>query len=83
MKEYIASFIKEKDLKIGDTVIIQKQGDVIPEVIAVNKDKRTGKEKEFTMPTTCPVCGAPAIREPGESATYCTGIECPAKALKQ
>ncbi len=53
-------FIKEKDLKIGDTVIIQKQGDVIPEVIAVNKDKRTGKE----------------------SATYCTGIECPAKALK-
>ena len=75
-------FIKEKDLKIGDTVVIQKQGDVIPEVIAVNKDKRTGKEKEFTMPTTCPVCGAPAIREPGESATYCTGIECPAKALK-
>ena len=75
-------FIKEKDLKIGDTVIIQKQGDVIPEIIAVNKDKRTGKEKEFTMPTTCPVCGAPAIREPGESATYCTGIECPAKALK-
>ena len=75
-------FIKEKGLKIGDTVIIQKQGDVIPEVIGVNTDKRTGNEQDFQMPTTCPVCGAPAIREEGESATYCTGIECPAKALK-
>ena len=75
-------FIKEKGLKIGDTVIIQKQGDVIPEVIGLNTDKRTGNEQDFQMPTTCPVCGAPAIREEGESATYCTGIECPAKALK-
>ena len=75
-------FIKEKEIKIGDHVIIQKQGDVIPEVIAVNKDKRTGNEQEFQMPKICPVCGALAIREQGESATYCTGIECPAKALK-
>lgn len=64
-------FIKEKDLKIGDTVVIQKQGDVIPEVIKVIKEKRTGKEVPFSMPTTCPVCGSPAIREKGEAATRC------------
>ncbi len=75
-------FIKEKDLKIGDTVIIQKQGDVIPEVIAVVKEKRTGEEKEFHMPTVCPVCGAPAVREEGEAATRCIGIECPAQTLR-
>ena len=75
-------FIKEKDLKIGDHVIIQKQGDVIPEVVDVIKDKRDGTEKDFEMPKVCPVCGAPAIREPGESAIRCTGIECSAKALR-
>ncbi len=56
-------FIKSKDLKIGDHVIIQKAGDVIPEVVDVVKEKRTGEESEFTMPETCPVCGGPAIRE--------------------
>lgn len=75
-------FVKEKDLKIGDTVIIQKAGDVIPEVVSVVKEKRTGNEKEFTMPKVCPVCGAPAIREDGEAVTRCTGIECSAKALR-
>lgn len=75
-------FIKEKDLKIGDTVVIQKAGDVIPEVVEVKKDKRAGNEKEFTMPSICPVCGAPAIREEGEAAIRCTGIECPAKLLR-
>ena len=75
-------FVKEKDLKIGDTVIIQKAGDVIPEVVSVVKEKRTGNEKEFTMPTVCPVCGAPAVREEGEAVTRCTGIECSAKALR-
>ena len=75
-------FVKEKDLKIGDTVIIQKAGDVIPEVVSVVKEKRTGKEKDFSMPTVCPVCGAPAIREEGEAVTRCTGIECSAKALR-
>ena len=75
-------FIKEKDLKIGDTVVIQKQGDVIPEVIKVVKEKRTGKEVEFHMPTVCPVCGAPAVREEGEAATRCIGIECPAQLLR-
>lgn len=75
-------FIKEKDLKIGDTVIIQKAGDVIPEVVEVVKEKRTGKEKAFTMPKVCPVCGAEAIREEGEAVTRCTGIECPAKLAR-
>lgn len=72
-------FVKERDIKVGDTVIIQKAGDVIPEVIGVNKEKRTGEEKEFEMPKTCPVCGAQAVREEGEAIWHCIGIECPAK----
>ena len=75
-------FIKEKDLKIGDTVVIQKAGDVIPEIVEVKKNKRTGEEKDFQMPKVCPVCGAEAVREEGEAAVRCTGIECPAKLFK-
>ena len=75
-------FVKEKDLKIGDTVIIQKAGDVIPEIVGVDISKRTGNEKDFEMPKVCPVCGATAVREPGESAVRCTGIECPAKLYR-
>ena len=75
-------FVREKDLKIGDRVIIQKAGDVIPEVVEAVKSKRTGEEKEFIMPKVCPVCGAPTIREEGEAVTRCTGIECSAKALR-
>ena len=75
-------FIKAKDLKIGDTVLIQKAGDVIPEIVKMNKEKRTGKEIDFEMPKTCPVCGAPAVREEGEAALRCTGVECPAKLYR-
>ena len=75
-------FIKEKGLRIGDTVVIQKAGDVIPEIVEVRKEKRTGQEIEFKMPETCPVCGAEALREEGEVALRCTGIECPAKLLR-
>ena len=75
-------FIKEKELKIGDTVVIQKAGDVIPEIVKVLKEKRTGEEKDFEMPKVCPVCGAEAVREEGESAIRCTGIECPAKLYR-
>ena len=75
-------FIKEKDIRIGDTVVIQKAGDVIPEIVEVKRKKRTGKEVEFEMPKVCPVCGAPAIREEGEAAVRCTGIECPAKLYR-
>ena len=75
-------FIKEKDIKIGDTVVIQKAGDVIPEVVRVIKEKRTGKEVSFSMPDRCPVCGAPTVREEGEAAVRCTGVECPAKLFR-
>ncbi len=75
-------FIKEKDLKIGDHIYIQKAGDVIPEVVGVIKEKRTGEEKDFEMPKNCPVCGAEVVREPGESASRCIGIECPARTLR-
>ena len=76
-------FIKEKDIRVGDTVVIQKAGDVIPEVVEVVKSKRTGKETIFKMPERCPVCGAQTIREEGESAWYCNGIECPAKLYRE
>ena len=75
-------FIREKDLKIGDTVVIQKQGDVIPEVVDVIRSKRTGDEKDFVMPETCPVCGAPVVKEEGEAVARCIGIECSAKLLQ-
>ena len=75
-------FIKEKDLKIGDTVVVQKAGDVIPEVVKVIAEKRTGKEKEFVMPDKCPVCGGPVIREEGEAVSRCIGIECKARNLR-
>lgn len=65
-------FIKQKNLKIGDTVIVQKAGDVIPEIVGVNEKKRTGEEIDFKMPKKCPVCGADAIREEGEAALRCT-----------
>ena len=75
-------FIREKGLKIGDRVIIQKAGDVIPEVVQALPEKRTGEEKEFEMPTTCPVCGGQVIRVPGQAVTKCIGIECPARNLR-
>ncbi len=75
-------FVIEKDIMIGDTVVIQKAGDVIPEVVKVVKEKRTGKEIAFKMPTKCPVCGADCKREEGESATRCLGVECPAKQYR-
>ena len=75
-------FIKEKDLKIGDRVIIQKAGDVIPEVVRAVTEKRTGEEREFEMPTVCPVCGGQVIRVPGQAVNKCIGIECPARNLR-
>ena len=75
-------FVKEKDLKIGDRVIIQKAGDVIPEVVRAVVEKRIGEEKDFEMPTTCPVCGGEVIRVPGQSVNKCIGIECPARNLR-
>lgn len=72
-------YIKEKDIRIGDTVIIKKAGDVIPEVVEVVKEERSGGEKPFEMPRECPVCKAETIREPGEAIIRCTNISCPAQ----
>ncbi|MGI6575546.1 MAG: NAD-dependent DNA ligase LigA [bacterium] len=72
-------YIREKDIKIGDQIVVQKAGDVIPEVVAVLKDKRTGTEIEFVMPERCPVCGSEVVRLPGEAAHRCTGLACPAQ----
>ena len=75
-------FIKEKDIRIGDTIVVQKAGDVIPEILEVKKEKRIGTEKVFKMPKVCPVCGAPVVREEGEAVSRCIGIECPAKLVR-
>lgn len=75
-------YIKENDIRIGDRVIIQKAGDVIPEVVGVNLEKRDGTEIVFEMPRVCPVCGAEAVREEGEAVVRCIGIECPAKLYR-
>jgi len=71
--------IKRKDVRIGDTVLIQRAGDVIPEVVSVITSKRTGREKKFKMPHKCPVCGSDVYRPEGEAVTRCTGIACPAQ----
>ena len=71
-------FIKEKDIRIGDTVIIQKAGEIIPEVVRPVLADRTGKEQVFVMPKTCPSCGGPVVRVEGEAATRCINPDCPA-----
>ncbi|PIZ74530.1 DNA ligase (NAD(+)) LigA [Candidatus Peregrinibacteria bacterium CG_4_10_14_0_2_um_filter_43_11] len=68
--------IKRKDVRIGDTVIIQKAGDIIPEVVEVLKELRTGQEKPFNMPTQCPVCGGGIVREEGEVISRCNNPKC-------
>ena len=75
-------YINEKDIRIGDTVIIQKAGDIIPEVVKTVEEERTGKEILFNMPDKCPVCGADVVKEDGEVAYRCTGIECRAQILR-
>lgn len=71
--------IDRKDIRIGDTVLVQRAGDVIPEVVKVIDAKRTGKEKPFQMPSSCPECGGEVVREEGEAAHRCINPDCPAK----
>ena len=77
-----ADYIAEKDIRIGDTVIIRKAGDIIPEVVEVNKDKRQGELKKFTMPENCPACGERIVRTEGEAAHRCINSDCPAQILR-
>jgi len=72
-------YVQAKDIRIGDRVIIQRAGDVIPEVVRVLTERRTGLEREFTMPTVCPECGSSVVREAGEAATRCVNLSCPAR----
>ncbi|MCD6028935.1 MAG: ligase, NAD-dependent [Thermomicrobiales bacterium] len=71
--------IRRKDIRIGDTVVVQRAGDVIPQVVQVITERRTGEEREFVMPDHCPVCGSPTHRAEGEAARYCTNSACPAQ----
>ena len=75
-------YIREKDIRIGDTVYVQKAGEIIPEVVAVIPEKRTGSEVVFEMPKVCPVCGSEVERLENEAAVRCTGIECPARLFR-
>ncbi|MBQ8174364.1 MAG: NAD-dependent DNA ligase LigA [Clostridia bacterium] len=77
-------FIREKDVRIGDLVTVQKAGDIIPEIVSVCRDKRTGEEKEYDMPTVCPSCGHPVSRDAdGEGAAVrCENPACPAQRVR-
>lgn len=68
--------IKRLDLRIGDTIVIQKAGDIIPEVVEVIKNLRSGQEKKFSLPKVCPICGGAVARKRGEVATYCQNVKC-------
>lgn len=75
-------FIKERDIRVGDTVLVRKAGEIIPEVLEVDVSLRPENTVSYEMPTHCPVCGAPAIREEQEAVIRCTGIECPARLFR-
>ncbi len=72
-------YIKDRDIRIGDTVWVQKAGEIIPQVIEVSIEERTGNEKIFEMPNHCPVCGEETVRLEGEAAVKCINISCPAQ----
>jgi DNA ligase (NAD+) len=71
--------VRRKDIRIGDAVVLQKAGDVIPEVVRAITDRRTGEERIYEMPATCPVCGTPVVRDEGAVRHYCANLACPAR----
>lgn len=75
--------IRRKDIRVGDTVVIQRAGDVIPQVVEVVTERRTGDEQPFALPDHCPVCGAQVERLPDEAMAYCTNISCPAQVRER
>ena len=75
-------FITQKDVRIGDTVLVRKAGEIIPEIVEVVADKRPADAQPYILPDTCPVCGAPVVRDEDGAALRCTGAECPAQLLR-
>ena len=75
-------FITQKDVRIGDTVLVRKAGEIIPEIVEVVADKRPADAQPYFLPDTCPVCGAPVVRDEDGAALRCTGAECPAQLLR-
>ena len=75
-------FISEKDIRIGDTVLVRKAGEIIPEVLSVVTEKRPPEAQPYVLPKTCPVCGAPVERDEDGAHVRCTGAECPAQLLR-
>ena len=75
-------FIAEKDIRIGDTVIVQKAGEIIPEIVSVVREKRPAGTQPYVLPEQCPVCGAPVARDEDGAHIRCTGAECPAQLLR-
>lgn len=75
-------FITDKDIRVGDTVVVQKAGEIIPEIVMVVKEKRPAGTIPYHMPETCPVCGAPVVRDEEGAHIRCTGAECPAQLLR-
>lgn len=75
-------YVKEKDLKIGDIVSIRKAGDVIPEVVEVKKERRTGEEQAFQMITNCPMCNSQLVKKEGQVDYYCPNRKCPARNIE-
>ena len=75
--------IRRKDIRIGDTVVVQRAGEVIPEIVEPVISRRTGQEKVFVMPSRCPVCGAEVIKPQGEAMARCTNAACPAQAYER
>ncbi|AHY45384.1 dnlj: DNA ligase, NAD-dependent [Rubrobacter radiotolerans] len=75
-------YVREKDVRIGDTVIVERAGDVIPQVARAVPEERDGSETPFSMPTHCPVCGEPLVRPEGEAVVRCVNASCPAQALE-
>ena len=75
--------VRRKDLRIGDWIVLQKAGDVIPEVVRSLPERRTGSEREFQMPAACPVCGTPVVRDEGAVRHYCPNVRCPARLSQE
>lgn len=76
------ALVRRKNLMIGDTVQVKRAGEVIPQILTSLPEKRTGSEKHWDMPTACPACGTPAVRDPEEAMSYCPNMECPGRRLE-